>query len=229
MALATINKVGEALRSALELQASVELHFSEDTIFCGVASLQRGHPIFQRLAEKMWRFGIAGLTFERGATKELEELIRDLAPDYLKRVEKHHRQDALLQETNLGRKLADFLGTIDRRGVEDRQVASRARRADATPATEREPSSSRGGLGAPHALQRPGWIPELRSRAIHSLAAITDTYDALFGNRSYHDRFDVVEALEILNCDSGTVYSPDLVDRFTQFVNVNLDNLGAAA
>jgi hypothetical protein len=214
MALATINKVGEALRSALELQASVELHFSEDTIFCGVASLQRGHPIFQRLAEKMWRFGIAGLTFERGATKELEELISllnygerhqcsrqdfekrvhesrlehikvvllhtlvsfsekdevealdsdeqqlweelirdlavvhsptdtegepapqvdpvaveklsdlivddDLAPDYatavidyMKRVEKHHRQDALLQETNLGRKLADFLGTIN--------------------------------------------------------------------------------------------------------------------
>ena len=59
--------------------------------------------------------------------------------------------------------------------------------------------------------------------------AITDTYDALFGNRSYHDRFDFVEALEILNCDSGTVYSPDLVDRFTQFVNVNLDNLAAAA
>ena len=46
MALATINKVGEALRSALELQTSVEPHFSVDTIFCSVASLQRGHPIF---------------------------------------------------------------------------------------------------------------------------------------------------------------------------------------
>ena len=216
MALATINKVGEALRSALALQASVELHFSEDTIFCGVASLQRGHPIFQRLAEKMWRFGIAGLTFERGATKELEELIsllnhggrhqctrqdfeerlaeshleqirvvllhtlvsftekdevtavdsdeqqllwedfiRDLAMvhrpvatkgepappvdplavehlsevivdddnlapdyataviDYMKRVERHHRQDVLLQETGLGRKLSDFFATIN--------------------------------------------------------------------------------------------------------------------
>ena len=61
------------------------------------------------------------------------------------------------------------------------------------------------------------------------LVAITDTYDALFGNRSYHDRFDVVEALEILNCDSGTVYSPDLVDRFTRFVNVNLENFDWAA
>jgi len=61
------------------------------------------------------------------------------------------------------------------------------------------------------------------------LVAITDTYDALFGNRSYHDRFDIVEALEILNCDSGTVYSPDLVDHFTRFVNVNLDSLEGAA
>ena len=61
------------------------------------------------------------------------------------------------------------------------------------------------------------------------LVAITDTYDALFGNRSYHDRFDVVDALEILNCDSGTVYSPDLVDRFTRFVNVNLENFDWAA
>ena len=61
------------------------------------------------------------------------------------------------------------------------------------------------------------------------LVAITDTYDTLFGNRSYHDRFDIVEALEILNCDSGTVYSPDLVDHFTRFVNVNLDSLEGAA
>jgi hypothetical protein len=54
--------------------------------------------------------------------EKLSDLIvdDDLAPDYatavidyMKRVEKHHRQDALLQETNLGRKLADFLGTIN--------------------------------------------------------------------------------------------------------------------
>lgn len=57
------------------------------------------------------------------------------------------------------------------------------------------------------------------------LIAITDTYDALFGNRSYHDRYDVVEALEILACDSGSIYSPELVDRFTLFVNTNLDGI----
>ena len=61
------------------------------------------------------------------------------------------------------------------------------------------------------------------------LIAITDTFDALFGKRSYHDHFDVVEAIEILNCDSGTVYSPELVDRFTRFVNVNLEAFDTAA
>ena len=56
--------------------------------------------------------------------------------------------------------------------------------------------------------------PSLQSQLI----AIADTFDALFGRRSYHVRYDVLQALEVLQSDAGRVYNPELVDEFSRFV-----------
>ena len=64
-----------------------------------------------------------------------------------------------------------------------------------------------------------GRTPALQSQLI----AITDTFDALFGKRSYHARYEVLEALEVLHTDSGRVYNPELVDEFSRYVTRHLD------
>jgi HD-GYP domain-containing protein (c-di-GMP phosphodiesterase class II) len=55
------------------------------------------------------------------------------------------------------------------------------------------------------------------------LVAIADTFDALFGKRNYHARYDVLQALEILQAESGRVYNPELVDEFSRFVVAQLE------
>ena len=55
------------------------------------------------------------------------------------------------------------------------------------------------------------------------LIAVADTFDALFGKRSYHAKFDVLDALEILQVHSGTIYNPELVDEFSRFMNANIE------
>ncbi|HEV8631149.1 MAG TPA: HD domain-containing phosphohydrolase [Thermoanaerobaculia bacterium] len=57
------------------------------------------------------------------------------------------------------------------------------------------------------------------------LVAIADTFDALFGKRSYHARFDVLQALEVLQAERGRMYNPELVDEFSRFVTTQLDEL----
>jgi hypothetical protein len=66
--------------------------------------------------------------------------------------------------------------------------------------------------------------PSLQSQ----LVAIADTFDALFGKRSYHARFDVLQALEVLQAERGRIYNPDLVDEFSRFVTMQLDELAPA-
>jgi HD-GYP domain-containing protein (c-di-GMP phosphodiesterase class II) len=63
--------------------------------------------------------------------------------------------------------------------------------------------------------------PSLQSQLI----AIADTFDALFGKRSYHARFDVLQALEVLQAERGRMYNPDLVDEFSRFVTMQLDEV----
>lgn len=59
-------KMDRSLRRALELCHPLELHFTPEAIFCGVQCLERGHPIYRRFADRMWRLGVVGLSFERG-------------------------------------------------------------------------------------------------------------------------------------------------------------------
>jgi hypothetical protein len=60
------------------------------------------------------------------------------------------------------------------------------------------------------------------------LVAIADTFDALFGNRSYHAKYDILQALEILQADGGRVYNPELVDEFCRFVTAQLEHADEA-
>jgi HD-GYP domain-containing protein (c-di-GMP phosphodiesterase class II) len=64
--------------------------------------------------------------------------------------------------------------------------------------------------------------------APHSqLIAIADTFDAIFGKRSYHARFDVMQALELLQAERGRMYNPDLVDDFSRFVMAQIEQSDA--
>ena len=63
--------------------------------------------------------------------------------------------------------------------------------------------------------------------SLHSqIVAIADTFDAVFGKRSYRDKYDVLQALEILQSDRGWLYNPELVDEFCRFINAQLDQAG---
>ena len=70
-----------------------------------------------------------------------------------------------------------------------------------------------------------GGYPEspLRPCMQSQLMAVADTFDALFGKRSYHARYDVMDALEILQTDAGRIYNPELVDLFSRFVTRHVE------
>lgn len=55
------------------------------------------------------------------------------------------------------------------------------------------------------------------------LVSICDSFDALFSYRSYHKKYDIMECLEILQNDRGTIYDPWLVDVFTRYITLNLE------
>jgi HD-GYP domain-containing protein (c-di-GMP phosphodiesterase class II) len=74
-----------------------------------------------------------------------------------------------------------------------------------------------GGGGYPKAP----FAPSTQSQII----SVIDTFDALFGRRSYHAPTDVLHALEALQSDRGRVYNPDLVDEFSRFVTIQLDEM----
>jgi HD-GYP domain-containing protein (c-di-GMP phosphodiesterase class II) len=74
-----------------------------------------------------------------------------------------------------------------------------------------------GGGGYPQAP----FGPSLQSQ----LVAVADTFDALFGKRSYHARYDVLQALEVLQAERGRMYNPELVDEFSRFVTLQLDEV----
>jgi len=78
-----------------------------------------------------------------------------------------------------------------------------------------------GGGGYPSAR----FGPSIQSQ----LVAIADTFDALFGKRSYHAPYEVLQALEVLQGERGRMYNPDLVDEFSRFVTQQLDELGPTA
>lgn len=55
------------------------------------------------------------------------------------------------------------------------------------------------------------------------LVSIADTFDALFGNRSYHRKYDLLEALALIDEQRGTAYNPWLVDTFSRWITTETE------
>jgi HD-GYP domain-containing protein (c-di-GMP phosphodiesterase class II) len=65
--------------------------------------------------------------------------------------------------------------------------------------------------------------------SLHSqIVAIADTFDAVFGKRSYRVKYDVLQAIEILQSDRGWLYNPELADEFCRFITAQLDQAEGA-
>lgn len=77
-----------------------------------------------------------------------------------------------------------------------------------------------------HADGRGGY-PRTAAGAVPCLAAqlvsIADTFDALFGNRSYHRKYDLLEALALIDEQRGTAYNPWLVDTFSRWITTETE------
>jgi HD-GYP domain-containing protein (c-di-GMP phosphodiesterase class II) len=68
--------------------------------------------------------------------------------------------------------------------------------------------------------------PPRRPCMASQLVALADSFDALFSQRSYHRRYDIMEALEIINDASGFNYNPWLVDVFNRYITIHMDTFG---
>jgi len=65
--------------------------------------------------------------------------------------------------------------------------------------------------------------PPRKPCALSQLISICDCFDALFAKRSYHSRYDILEALSIIQDSSGSLYNPYLVDIFSKFINISIE------
>lgn len=76
VALRTTEKTTAALARALALEAPIVLRFTPKAVFLGRFSLERNHPIYRAFAERLWKHGVASLSFLQGAgEKDLVALI----------------------------------------------------------------------------------------------------------------------------------------------------------
>ncbi len=57
------------------------------------------------------------------------------------------------------------------------------------------------------------------------LVSIADCFDALFSIRSYHEKYDILSALEIIQDSAGSIYNPWLVDLFSKYITLNIECL----
>lgn len=71
--------------------------------------------------------------------------------------------------------------------------------------------------------------PPRRPCMASQLVALADSFDALFSHRSYHRRYDILEALELINDAAGFNYNPWLTDVFNRYISISLDASGETA
>jgi HD-GYP domain-containing protein (c-di-GMP phosphodiesterase class II) len=67
--------------------------------------------------------------------------------------------------------------------------------------------------------------PPRRPCLASQLVSIADTFDALFSSRSYHRKYDIMSAIEIITDCSGFNYNPWLVDVFSRYITMNLESV----
>lgn len=65
--------------------------------------------------------------------------------------------------------------------------------------------------------------PPRKPSALSQLISICDCFDALFAKRSYHNRYDILNALSIIQDSAGSIYNPYLVDIFSKFINLSIE------
>src|SRR5581483_10073068 len=66
----TADNAEAALGRALALLQPIVIRFTPAAVFLGGQSLGAHHPIYRNFAERVWRLGVAGITFHGGATRE---------------------------------------------------------------------------------------------------------------------------------------------------------------
>lgn len=70
----------------------------------------------------------------------------------------------------------------------------------------------------------PKCVPPRKPCAVSQLVSICDCFDALFAKRSYHNKYDILEALSIIQDSSGSLYNPYLVDIFSKFITLSIED-----
>ncbi len=105
-------KAAETLAHTLELQVPLALHFTKSAVFCGDRALARSHPIYRTFAERLWKLGVAAVTFHGGAGEE--DLVRFI--DALSAAAHEHatreRAEELLRGAGLERIEVRFLHEV---------------------------------------------------------------------------------------------------------------------
>lgn len=72
----------------------------------------------------------------------------------------------------------------------------------------------------------PKCTPPRKPCAVSQLISISDCFDALFAKRSYHSRYDILNALSIVQDSAGSLYDPYLIDIFSKFINLSIEEGG---
>ena len=112
VALRTTEKTTAALARALALEAPIVLRFTPKAVFLGRFSLERNHPIYRAFAERLWKLGVASLSFHQGAGAKdvvafigvLNQAARELAT--------REQAEAMLRAARLERIEVKFLRQI---------------------------------------------------------------------------------------------------------------------
>jgi hypothetical protein len=106
------SKAIESLARTLELQAPVAIHFTPKAVFCGSHCLERSHPIYRTFAERLWKLGIAAVTFHAGAGEgdlvPFVEALASAARDHVTR----EQAEELLRRAGLQKIEVQFLRQV---------------------------------------------------------------------------------------------------------------------
>ncbi len=112
-------KAAESLAQTLALQAPISVHFTPQAVFCGSHCLERDHPIYRSFAERLWKLGIAALTFHPGAGEsDLVAFVEALVTANREHVTRE-RAEELLRGAGLQRLEVQFLRQVVTHAAQD--------------------------------------------------------------------------------------------------------------
>jgi hypothetical protein len=115
----SLEKATSAVERAVALRSPFTLRMTPRAVYLGAHCLERNHPIYRAFAERLWRFGVAGLTFHAGASIDdivdflgaLNQAVRSLAT--------REQAEALLREPKLPHMRVEFLRQLLTHEIKD--------------------------------------------------------------------------------------------------------------